>query len=122
MVEYLQQHTLCAQDIQENSDWALAPIAVTTNSEHFTLNYNHLVCFAKLNSQPIIRWRNELKEDQTSILVHTEEVVEKIYHSNNIQLFSYFVKGALAYLTEDINHLHQLANGTPVTMHHLLGV
>ena len=105
--------------MKNDDSWAITPIVVTTNSECAFINLQHLRQFAAYTLQPVVKWRNELKEDITCSLLNTEGGIEKIFKSNNVELFGYFVKGAPAYLTENINPLRQLANGTSVVLHSL---
>jgi hypothetical protein len=73
--------------------------------------------WAQNNGVPIITWNiqctgaimNYLKDSYTE---------KEIYHKQS-GLLSYFVQGAMSYITENINPKKGLANGTTVFMHSL---
>ena len=73
--------------------------------------------WAKNNGVPIISWKiqctgaimNYLKDSYTET---------EIFHEQSGQL-SFFVQGAMSYITENINPKKGLANGTTVYMHSL---
>ena len=98
-------------------EWYSAPLAVTSNSERDHLMFSRAKLWVKNHGVPIVSWKiqctgaimNYLKDSYTET---------EIFHEQSGQL-SFFVQGAMSYITENINPKKGLANGTTVYMHSL---
>ena len=51
---------LTLSDIQTDKDWLFAPVAVTGNRQRQALNDVRAQHFARLSSQPVIRWKRPI--------------------------------------------------------------
>ena len=100
-----------------SKSWYSAPLAVTSNTERDHLMFFRAKQWAQYNGLPVITWNiqctgaiiNYLKDSNTE---------KQIFHKQR-GLISYFVQGAMSYITENINPKKGLANGTTVYMHSL---
>ena len=97
--------------------WYSAPLAVTSNTERDNLMLFRAEQWAQNNGVPIITWHIQCTG---AIMNYSKDsyTEKEIYHKQS-GLLSYFVQGAMSYITENINPKKDLANGTTVFMHSL---
>jgi hypothetical protein len=95
--------------------WTTAPIAVVGNVERLALTANRIKVFAKRGKQPVLKWKQEIKDCEQNELIMTMEqsALDELYE-NEEGLWQYFVAGAIAVLTKNICVARGLANGTHV--------
>lgn len=102
--------TLSKSDVK-NPEWKFAPVLVTTNRERMTIVAKQAQLFAQAHSTYVFKWRNPL-----SCWKNKPGDTSDLYRANPM-LWQYFVPGAEAFLTSNINPRLGLANGTPCTAH-----
>lgn len=96
--------------------WENAPLCVTTNSERTNLNPILAQRFAKRHGVPLIVWR--LRCSGVAVdYYHRSPTSLKSFYTLESGLCGMFIKGAPAYIDENVNPSICLANGTPVVMH-----
>lgn len=108
--------TLTKEDVEKNDSWTRATTVVTSNEERLRINDYQSKVLSKKNC-PTILWNkptngivaNSLTLDNTNYI-----------YNNYTQFTGVFVKGAPAYLQDNINPRRGLSNGTPVTLHSLV--
>lgn len=100
-----------------DSDWLSAPVVVSSNKLRQRLTIVRLKQFATRHGLPILKWRNKITfQNEIQISESDQEWLYQVEPG----LFSYFVQGAMAYLTKNINPEKGLANGTLVTLHSIV--
>ena len=99
-----------------NPDWIKAPILVSTNRERHTLTHTRAIQFARSTGTVVIRWRtHQTKWLQKPLLpCHQKEALE------DPCFYEYFVAGASAFLTENIQKHLKLTNATSAIYHSLV--
>jgi hypothetical protein len=102
-------------DAKPDIRWKTAPIAVVGNIERLALSANRIKVFAKRAKQPVLKWKQQIKDRELNELVKAMEQsdLDALYESEE-GLWQYFVAGATAVLTENICVARGLANGTRV--------
>jgi len=106
---------LTLSDIQTDKDWLFAPVAVTGNRQRQALNDVRAQHFARLSSQPVIRWKRPI----ATTLLDSEH--EEVLRTEFPELTGTFVAGAPGIiLNNDLNPSRGLANGTPAKFHSLI--
>lgn len=104
---------LSEEDIRADSSWAWAPVVVTNNEERHALNKATAVRFGRFHNLPVLRWRKTVDLPGFSV-----DDMHDLF-DDHASLWQYFVVGAPAVLTHNINAPRGLANGTPCTLHSL---
>ena len=95
--------------------WLFAPYLVATNQERVNISYEQAKCFARVNKTYISKWRLNVKAWQNKPPdASTTQLAMK-----QPVFFQFFVTGAAAYLTTNINPNFTLANGSKVFLHSL---
>ena len=95
--------------------WTTAPIAVAGNVERIALSANRVKVLAKRNQQPVLKWKQEIKDcSENEFITSMEQSALDELYDNEEALWQYFVAGAIAVLTENICVTRGLANGTRV--------
>ena len=108
---------LSENDIQQDPEWSRATIAVTSNEERYRINEQKSKLLAQQNGCPRILWDKPINK----IVAHSLTVDNTNFIYNNYtQFIGVLVKGAPAYLQDNINPRKGLYNGTPVTLHSLV--
>lgn len=102
---------LSEEDMRADSSWAWAPVVVTNNEERHALNKASAVRFGRFHNRPVLRWRKTIDLPSFS-----KDDMEDLF-DDHASLWQYFVVGAPAVLTHNINAPRGLANGTPCTLH-----
>jgi len=105
---------LSKEDMKDKS-WRYAPVLVSTNRERLHIARTQARNFAKEHKTYVFKWKCHLsawKNRPPSEELHQAEEGEPFF-------WQYWVKGAQAYLTTNINTSLGLANGTPVVLHSL---
>jgi hypothetical protein len=102
------------QDVADRPEWNFAPVAVCGNAERCLINLQQAVRFANHYQKKIIQWRCELVGIATSLPTHA---IDFIYESNTTTLTFTCVVGSPCFLTENINVLKGVVNGTPCKVH-----
>jgi hypothetical protein len=105
---------LTPQDIADRPEWKFATVAVCGNAEHCLINQQQAARFANHYQQKVIQWRCELVGIATSLPTHA---IDFIYENNTTTLTFSFVVGSPCFLTENINVLKGLTNGTLCKCH-----
>lgn len=109
--------SLTKEDIEKNNSWTQATIVVTSNEERCRINEQQSKALSKRNNCPRILWNKPIDGIVANSL--TLEDTNYIYN-NYTQFTGVFVKGAPAYLQDNINPRRGLSNGTPITLHSLV--
>jgi len=110
-MDYFKQlRTLSIVDVTENLDWATAPIIVTSNRMRVAINDERSKLFAWIHGRRRFRWRIPLCD--TSLPQQTRDYL----YDHNLALHGWFVEGAPAIITTNINSLLGLANGTKLSL------
>jgi hypothetical protein len=117
IVERLYSMVLTPQYIADRPEWNFAPVAVCGNAERCLINLQQAVRFANHYQQKIIQWRCELVGIATSLPTHA---IDFIYENNTTTLTFTFLVGSPGFLTESINVLKGVVNGTQIKLHSLL--
>lgn len=111
----LQQYkALTSKDLSDDPEWMFAPIIVATNRERFDLTESQAKAFAKHNKTHVVRWPVHF----SSWLGQPPSDSDNVYDEDPV-FWQYFVKGAEAFLTGNLNVEKGLANGTRVLCHSL---
>lgn len=105
-----------AEDFNTDPEWARTPIVVTSNMERFIINDIRSKAWSKHNNTPRFVWRIPLSGTLSSKITQIDR--EYIY-GRYPQFTGSFVVNAPGFLTENINPLRGLSNGTPVSYHSL---
>jgi len=102
-------------DATGDGSWATAPIAVVGNVERLALSANRIRVFAKRTQQPVLKWKQEIKNCVSNeLMMALEQSVLDTIYENEEGLWQYFVAGAIAVLLENLCVSRGLANGTRV--------
>jgi len=92
----------------------VAPIVVTGNAERMAISNVQSVRFGQSLNLPIFTWRQPLSASST-----LQPSDQTLLYENISELTGWFVQGAPAHLTSNINPRKGLANGTHVILHSL---
>jgi hypothetical protein len=106
---------LTSIDLQDD-DWKFAPILVSTNLERLNITRLQAQRFAKEHKTFVFKWHAH--KHGTWINPPSPEHLDYVADNNDF-FWDYFVSGAPAFITENINTDLGIANGTPVTCHSL---
>ena len=104
------------QDIVANPAWAFAPVAVLSNYERHHINRLPCEAFGKAFDLPVVKWKTQLTGRAAELL--NQEDQDGLYEEEP-GLWGYFVRGAPAMLTENIQPTKLLVNGACGHMHSL---
>ena len=116
-VNYIQSlRELSPDDVRQDPTWATAPVIVSSNHMRRAVNDAVSRNFARLHGQHRYIWRTPLTGNYASFLNAAN--LEYLY-PRYPGLTSFFISGAPALLTSNINPGLGLANGTAVVMHSL---
>ena len=107
---------LTAQDVLDEPEWRHTPVAVCGNNERSELNQDQAIRFANDHVHQVIQWRMDLAGLATRF---PSDMIENIYDKKSTQLTFTFVQGAPAYITENINALKRVVNGSSCSLHSL---
>ena len=105
-------YALAKKDLHES--WALAPVLVVTNAEREFMLEQQSIRAATLLGVPVLKWRLQLKTTW-----YNSKELDTLY-SGTPGAWAYFVEGSFAFVTENLNPLKGVANGTRVVMHSLV--
>ena len=105
---------LTVEDVLDDPSWREAPIVVTGNSERMAISRVQAIRFGQMHDLPIFTWRQPLSANCT-----LKPDDQKLLYDNISELTGWFVQGAPAHLTSNINPSKGLANGTAVVLHSL---
>uniref|UniRef100_A0A7S0JDP8 Uncharacterized protein n=1 Tax=Calcidiscus leptoporus TaxID=127549 RepID=A0A7S0JDP8_9EUKA len=110
---------LSAKAIAESEGQVLrfAKIGVLSNLERHALNYVQARAFAKFHNRPLFWWRQPLTGMASGWLNAGEQ--DKMYHVERAGLCFFFVEGAPATITHNIETGRGLVNGCDATLHSL---
>ena len=107
---------LTEKDIASDPSWLLAPIVVCSNREKDQLQKVKAVAFAIANNTCVITWKHPLVGSNA---LKFSETALNILHKSQPELMGTFVLGAPAFLNNNLDCSHGLANGTPLLLHSL---
>ena len=99
-------------DMSKNKDWHFAPILVGTNRERSNIELQQSILFANKSKTYVFCWRR-YEKNWKNRPTHDNEHMELM----DPCLWQYFVPGANAFLTYNVNPSVGLANGSPVICH-----
>jgi hypothetical protein len=116
MINSFSNMILTSEDVLNEPRWKFAPAAVCSNTERAAINHDQAKRFAQYHGHKVIQWHLPLILDDTFTSQHT---IDQIYHEKASVLTFTFVYGAPAYLTENMNPLKGVVNGSPCTFHSL---
>ena len=102
---------LSEEDMRADSSWAWAPVVVTNNEERHALNKATAVRFGRFHNRPVLRWRKTVDLPSFSV-----DDMDDLF-DDHASLWQYFVLGAPAVLTHNVNAPCGLANGTACILH-----
>ena len=105
---------LTALDVNQDPSWKDAQIVVTNNAERLSITKVQVIRFSKSRSIPIVSWRQPLS---ASSKLSDED--RNVLYENIDELTGWFLCGAPAHLTTNVNPAKHLANGTEVVLHSL---
>lgn len=91
-------------------EWKFAPLVVTSNAERDRLNKLQAKEYAKYYNEPILVYYDPIRNE--SGICDTNGQDSKQLSTSFPRLKRYFVRGAPCTLTQNINPLVKLANGT----------
>jgi hypothetical protein len=114
LVDALQE--ISASDIAEHPPWAFATIAVLSNYERHHLNRKQAQAFALAHSLPLVMWKRQVTGRACELL--DAGTLDELYE-HEPGLWSVFVRGAPAMMTENIQPTKYLVNGACGYMHSL---
>ena len=104
--------TLSAADVD---NFRFATIVLPGNMEREALNWKQTLRWGSIHGEVPVRWRRELTGSTMSALGSDHQ--ETLFSRPSAQcLYQYFVRGAPAYLTENVKPDLGLANGTPIKL------
>ena len=107
---------LSQQDILDDPEWAFAPYLVASNRERCEIIHIQAINFALKNQTHVIRW--PMKKGQW-----VGKPADPDFQNDALQdpmCYQYFVKGAQAFCSHNINPEIQLANGSPIVLHSIV--
>ena len=116
-IERLQPLTAKAVDDSEGGALRFAKIGVLSNMERHALNYAQARAFAKHHNRPLFSWEQPLTGMAAGWLSEAE--AEKLSQVERAGLRGFFVAGAPAIITNNIETGRGLVNGCDATMHSL---
>jgi hypothetical protein len=99
--------------INAPKEWKYAPVLVATNLERKNINAHQAVEWAKEHNTYVFRWRCQTRKQQNR---PSDKTMSSIINDNNF-FWQYFVVGAPAFLSYNINGQLALVNGAPVSLH-----
>lgn len=109
---------LTAEALEREGDaLRFAKIGVLSNMERHVLNYAQARAFAKRHNRPLVWWRQELTGMAAGWLSADEQ--EKMFEVEREGLCFFFVEGAPASITHNIETGRGLVNGCDATLHSL---
>jgi hypothetical protein len=123
VVSLMTKRCLSKNDVQTYPEWSTAPIAITANAERSRLNLFRATHFCSGN-EPYVTWDVNISGDKVKLFVNEDddkkakEILSAIC-SSNPELIGIFIRGAPAYLTENIAVSRGLCNGSSVRFHSL---
>ena len=109
---------ISAEDVALDSGWAFAPIAVLGQAERDALNASQMLAFAEVHGRTLVKWRLELNKASASAMCLSEDERDRLY-GQEPGLWGYFVRGAPAHLTQNVNVEKALSNGASCSMEEL---
>jgi len=78
-------------DAKSDTAWTTAPIAVVGNVERLALTANRIKVFAKRGKQPVLKWKQEIKDCEQNELIKTmEQSALNAIYENEEGLFAVF--------------------------------
>ena len=104
------------QDLRSDPSWAFATICVLSNFERHHLNRLQAHNFAKIHDIPLVVWRRKIKNRWLDTC--DENTINQLYE-NEPGAWEYFVRGAPAVLTANIQLTKYLTNGAVGVFHSL---
>jgi hypothetical protein len=104
------------EDVRNHPAWAFAPIAVQSNYERHQLNQSQAEAFARCHGLPLVKWKRDLKGRASQAI--DEDTLEELF-DNEPGMWQWFVRGAPAALTSNIQPTKFLTNGAAGFMHSL---
>ena len=109
-------YKILTREDSTDMEWVKAPILVSTNRERQTLTHTRSVQFAKATNNVVVRWRTKHSKwrQQPLLQQHRHEALK------DPCFYEYFVEGADAFLTENIQKDLGLANATAAVYHSLV--
>ena len=107
-------HPLTVEDVLDDPSWREAPIVVTGNSERMAISRVQAIRFGQMHNLPVFTWRQPLSANCT-----LKPDDQKLLYDNVSELTGWFVQGAPAHMTSNINPSKGLANGTAIVLHSL---
>jgi hypothetical protein len=107
---------LTAQDVLDEPEWRHTPVAVCGNNERAELNQDQAIRYANDKGLQVIQWRMDLAGLAARF---PSDITESIYVKKSSQLMFTFVQGAPAYITENMNALKSVVNGSFCELHSL---
>ena len=111
----LTRYKTLSKDDLSSSKWMFAPYLVSTNMERLQISYHQASKFAKRHNTFLYRWPLHLHKWKNRPLLNSHRQTV----SQHPVFWQYFVPGAPAYLTNNLNTSLGLANGTKVELHSL---
>ena len=118
IIQMLSKMELTQEDVQLDTQWLLASIAVTGNHERANLTELMAQKFAIENNVSVIKWKLPVRESSKSLIKNENQL--EIMYQNDSTMWGYFVKGGQAFLKDNnMNPTKGVANGVPVTFHSL---
>jgi len=119
LIRSLSTRVLTEFDLHDiTNTWSEASICVTTNAERLNLTPVCALQFARRHNVPSIVWKLEAAGPIFDRLIELGQNSESLFTLES-GLIGMFVQGAPGYLTENIDPLLGLANGTAVIFHSL---
>ena len=114
--DILQYEHLTEEDTLSSPDeWKFATMLVANNQERLNISRFKAQLWAKQNKTYVFKWRTTLgKHENKPPTNHMGNILEE-----NAFFWQFWVPGAPAFLTHDINGELGLVNGAPITTHSL---
>lgn len=109
--------TLSQQDLTNLDKFLYGTIIVTGNYERQELNAFMATIWAKRFKTHVVRWKRKIKYDRWFGQPRSDELLREA--EKQACFYEYFVPHGPAYLTNNLNLLNELANGTLVREHSL---
>jgi len=107
---------LSKEDIASDPLWEFAPVLVSTNHERMNITKSKASLWAKKHNTYAFKWKANVKNHINPAPSH---IMPQVLESNAF-FWQYFVEGASAFLTENLNGGLALVNGTPIVMESLI--
>jgi hypothetical protein len=108
--------SLSRRDMEDDPDsWQFAPVLVSTNKERNNIIKHQSRLFAQHNETYVFKWR---VYENWKLCKPDPQTLKKVVEEEAF-FWQYFVPGADAFITFNINAELGLANGTPVKCHSL---